>query len=184
MSRPELLGGLAGQRALVERVRAGDLAAFDELYLGLERWLLGILGRQFGDLRADVEDIAAEAWARAWRHLDRWQPTAPFSSWLLAISRRVALDVVRRRRFRLVGLEMVDLERSVASPEARAVARDGLRRAWQALSPAQRRLLVCWRLWGESGPCQARARRVRTSTLYDRRRAALERGRRELAVGA
>lgn len=43
-----------------------------------------------------AEDATQEAFMRAWRSADRFDPTRPMGPWLLTIARRTALDVYRR----------------------------------------------------------------------------------------
>ena len=46
----------------------------------------------------DAEDIAQEAFVRAWRSLDRLENPRLFLGWLLRIARNLAIDQLRRKR--------------------------------------------------------------------------------------
>jgi RNA polymerase sigma-70 factor, ECF subfamily len=86
--------------------------------------------------RSGAEDIAQEAFLRAWRGLGAFRGDATFATWLYAIARRVALDEVRRPAVRTVPVEQV-----VGLADWRAgdpVLRGDLERALGALEPAQR----------------------------------------------
>src|SRR5690606_20950948 len=56
---------------------------------GLCRQLLGRGG--------SAEDAAQEAFMRAYRAFDRYDPAQPFSAWIMSIASRHCIDVVRRR---------------------------------------------------------------------------------------
>src|SRR5574341_739007 len=86
--------------------------------------------------RTLAEDVAQEAFLRAWRGLGAFRGDAAFATWLYTIVRRVALDEVRRPALRTVPVEEVPglADRRVADP----VLRGDLERALGALEPAQR----------------------------------------------
>jgi RNA polymerase sigma-70 factor (ECF subfamily) len=86
---------------LVERAVAGERAAFEALVRQFQRPVFGFLGRM-GLAQAEAEDIAQEAFVRAWQHLDRYRPEqAAFSTWLFTIARRLALNAASRAEHRL-----------------------------------------------------------------------------------
>jgi RNA polymerase sigma-70 factor, ECF subfamily len=85
--------GRAHERALVERAKGGDRDAFGELYkehaMAVARVVRFRLGR-------DDEDAVSEVFLRAWRGLASYRDTGvPFSAWLYAIARHVAIDLLR-----------------------------------------------------------------------------------------
>jgi RNA polymerase sigma-70 factor (ECF subfamily) len=85
--------GRAHERALVERAKDGDRDAFGVLYgdhaAAVARVVRFRLGR-------DDEDAVSEVFLRAWRGLAGYRDTgAPFSAWLYAIARHVAIDLIR-----------------------------------------------------------------------------------------
>jgi RNA polymerase sigma-70 factor (ECF subfamily) len=98
---------------------------------GVRAFARGLLGD-----RVLAEDIAQEAFLRAWRGLGTFRGEAAFSTWLYAITRRVALEEVRRPALRTVPVDHVAglADRRAGDP----VLRGDLERALQALEPAQR----------------------------------------------
>jgi RNA polymerase sigma-70 factor (ECF subfamily) len=77
--------------------RAGEAAAFDELF---RRWsgpLLRYLERMVRDL-ATAEELVQEAFLRVHRARDRYSPDARFSTWLYRIATNLALNELRRPR--------------------------------------------------------------------------------------
>jgi RNA polymerase sigma-70 factor, ECF subfamily len=79
---------------LYERVRAGDLAAFDDLYARYEYPLFGFLRATLGN-RADAEDAMHEAFLNTLKSRQVQFDRGGFRSWLYRIARNVALN--RRR---------------------------------------------------------------------------------------
>ncbi|MGB3842756.1 MAG: sigma factor, partial [Bacillota bacterium] len=73
------------ERALVKRAKQNDKDAMEELFRINYPVLLGALVRIIGD--ADfAEDIAQEAVLSAIVNLERYQPRAKFSTWLISIA--------------------------------------------------------------------------------------------------
>jgi len=77
--------------ALFERLQAGSVAAFDELYERYERPLFGFVIRHLGD-RAEAEDVLHEAFLGVLR--GRRQPGS-FRAWVFQVARNLCLN--RRR---------------------------------------------------------------------------------------
>ena len=84
--------------ALSRRAAGGDQAAFAMLVEKHERALRGFLGRTFGEHVAD--DIAQDAFFKAWRAAGQYDGRARYSTWLTRIAWRCRLDVLRRERDR------------------------------------------------------------------------------------
>lgn len=87
---------LVRDRALVERAQAGDRAAFDDLYLRYYRRLYRFCIRRLQDPH-EAEDVAQEAFARAWRALPTFAGDRRFYPWLSVIASHLCTDVLRRR---------------------------------------------------------------------------------------
>lgn len=86
-------------RDVARRAQGRSLPAFAELVTRYERRLFNFLLRRV-PCAADAEDIAQEAFLRAWQSIDRYDPTWEFSTWLYTIARRLAaneLAAARRR---------------------------------------------------------------------------------------
>jgi RNA polymerase sigma-70 factor (ECF subfamily) len=90
---------------LAERIRraaAGDRDAFAALVRHYQRPLFSFLGRM-GLRQGEAEEVAQEAFLRAWLHLDRYRAEqGAFSTWLYTIARRLALNELDRAERRLV----------------------------------------------------------------------------------
>jgi RNA polymerase sigma-70 factor, ECF subfamily len=87
--------------ALMERLKGGDMAAFEALYDRYCRLVYSIALRALHDLPA-AEDVVQEVFFRVWergRQFDRGR--GPFVAWLIGVARNRAIDECRRQRRRL-----------------------------------------------------------------------------------
>ena len=82
--------------ALSRRAAGGDSAAFAMLVEKYERPLRGFLSRTFGPDVAD--DIAQDAFIKAWRAAGQYDARARYSTWLTRIAWRCRLDTLRKER--------------------------------------------------------------------------------------
>ncbi|NUT01589.1 MAG: RNA polymerase sigma factor [Sphingomonas sp.] len=81
--------------ALSRRAAAGDSAAFATLVEKHEAPLRAFLARMGA---ADIaDDVAQEAFLRAWRAAGQYDGSARYSTWLTSIAWRCRLDELRRR---------------------------------------------------------------------------------------
>jgi RNA polymerase sigma-70 factor (ECF subfamily) len=79
----------------VERVLAGDAAAFEGI---VRRWqgpLINMAWRYSRD-RGRAEEMAQEAFIRAWRGLAQWRREGSFSTWLFALAANVYRSELKR----------------------------------------------------------------------------------------
>ena len=81
--------------ALSRRAAAGDGAAFATLVEKYERPLRAFLARMGAAEIAD--DIAQDAFLKAWRAAGQYDGSARYSTWLTSIAWRCRLDELRRR---------------------------------------------------------------------------------------
>jgi len=88
---------------VLARARQGDLAAFETVVRRYQRRVYGVALRI---VRAhDVaDDVAQEAFVRAWRSLDRFELGRPFGPWVCRIAANLAVNHVRSPRAREEGL--------------------------------------------------------------------------------
>jgi RNA polymerase sigma-70 factor, ECF subfamily len=90
---------------VLARVLAGDEDAFAVLVRRYEPklrvYVSGIVS-----VEEEARDLVQEAFIRAWRHLDQYDKSFRFSTWLFRIAHNVAIDHLRRRRQPTVSLEM------------------------------------------------------------------------------
>ena len=91
-------------QADVERVLAGDISAFEGI---VGRWQgpLINLAYRFCHDRGRAEEMAQEAFLRAYRALGQWRKDAVFSTWLFALATNLYRSELRRIPARTVPLE-------------------------------------------------------------------------------
>ena len=94
---------------LVRRSLAGDRAAFGDLVERYER-VIGVLAFQKVGNRSDAEDVAQEAFLKAFAALDELKEPERFGSWLYGIVFRAAIDLLRRRQRRGPVVAIEDVE--------------------------------------------------------------------------
>jgi RNA polymerase sigma-70 factor (ECF subfamily) len=112
---------------LVERSRNGDQDAYGELVTRYQA-IAARTAYVITGTAADAEDVAQDAFVKAYYALDRFRSGAPFRPWLLRI---VANEAINRRkaagRRPTVGLSVVEDRASgdtALSPEASALAHE------------------------------------------------------------
>jgi RNA polymerase sigma-70 factor (ECF subfamily) len=70
---------------IVERVRAGRIDLFEVLMRRYNQRVYRLARAVVGS-DSEAEDLAQEAWVRAWSHLSQWEGRASFSTWLCRIA--------------------------------------------------------------------------------------------------
>jgi RNA polymerase sigma-70 factor (ECF subfamily) len=81
---------------LVDRVRAGDLRAFELLVRRHRGRVYRVAARVVGP--ADADDVAQDTLLRAFHRLDSYAGHGSFEGWLLRITHHTALNTLARRR--------------------------------------------------------------------------------------
>jgi RNA polymerase sigma-70 factor (ECF subfamily) len=94
---------------LVERVQAGDKRAFDLLVSKYHRKVIRLISRLVRD-PAEVEDIAQEAFIKAYRSMSQFRGDSAFYTWLYRIAVNTAKNALVSSNRRPVLLS--DLTRS------------------------------------------------------------------------
>ena len=125
--------------------RIGSIEQLHDVYAG---GLYLYARRRTGDPEA-AEEAVQDTLVRAWRHLDRFDPTrGSMATWLFAIARNVTIDQDRRRRARP---RLVGTTEDTAEPAAAVTTEAEVERtleAWQlaealhGLSPDHREAIV------------------------------------------
>jgi RNA polymerase sigma-70 factor (ECF subfamily) len=128
---------------LVSRAQQGDVAAFEELYRAHVGRVFALCVRLCGD-PSQAEELAQEAFIRAWRKLGSFRGDSAFGSWLYALTVNTALSERRSRRrrdARVVATDDLDaFDRP--GPPRRPDQRMDLERALATLPPGARAVLV------------------------------------------
>ena len=93
------MGDTDAEKVWVLQSRKGDPAAFESLIRTHQRMIHALTFRMTGSL-ADAEDLAQEAFIRAYQQLDSYQGTAKFSTWLYRIAVNACLNWRQRENRR------------------------------------------------------------------------------------
>jgi RNA polymerase sigma factor (sigma-70 family) len=171
----------ASDEALVAGMASGDdraTAAFVERH---ERRVFGIALAITAN-RAAAEDVAQEAFVRAWRHAAVFDPRrAPATSWISTITRNLAIDSLRLQRSVPIDPDdsvWLGIDNNQVMPEAQAEHADAIERVRAALRTIpvdQRRALVRSAFYGQSALEIAEAESIPLGTAKSRVRLGLSR---------
>lgn len=165
---------------LVERARAGDARAFEDLVRRHLRAAFAVAMAVLGE-RADAEDVCQDAFLTALQQLDTCQPDR-FAGWLLRIVKNRAISVQRQQKVRRsMPLEWATAARSRDNPgkdAEQSALRERLQEALQVLPERQREVLLLHDLEGwrhrEIGEVLGMPEGTVRYTLFQARRAMRE----------
>lgn len=120
---PSLARTVDPDESLVDRVRAGDRAAFDELYQRYFKRVYAFVDKRLRN-RWDTEETTQEVFINVFSSLDGFRGDAPFAAWIFGLTRRTLAARFRRKRHPVVSLTEEDADRAIdgltagAQPEA------------------------------------------------------------------
>lgn len=126
-------------RALLERWRSGDAAAFSELFAAYRGLVYGVLHHLLHK-DPELEDVVQSAFIEIFRSLDSFEGRSKLSSWIARVALHVGYHHLRRKRSRRADY---DVEREVpelpdetprANPEVALDQRDAIRRVHAILA--------------------------------------------------
>lgn len=136
-------------KADVVAARKGDPSAFESLVRSVQRPVYGLALRLLNS-EAEAAEVAQEAFLRAYQNLHKYDDSRPFDLWVLAITRNLCLDLLRRRtKVRTEELEPMKevLPSADPSQEEGAIARQerqSLEEAMATLSADDREVLALY----------------------------------------
>lgn len=131
-------------RADVERVLGGDSAAFGAIVGRWQKPLINLAFR-FCRHRGRAEEMAQDAFVRAFRSLHQWRREAAFSTWLFALALNVFRSQMRQAAPRETSLGEYEIVAPQPSPETGAATHeldDLVRRVVSTLPPKYRDALI------------------------------------------
>lgn len=169
------LSKAAADRADVARVQAGDVEAFGAIVRRWQTPLINLAYRFCGD-RSRAEEMAQEAFLRAYRGLDSYRGDAAFSTWLFALATNLYRNELRRIPQRTVALEDAPEPADPISVSEEHEVRDrnlAVRRAVLALPPKYREAMLLFYFHEMDVPTAAQSLGLPEGTL----KARLHRGR-------
>lgn len=110
----DVVRGSSPDEALVDRIRSGDRAAFDELYRRYFKRVYSFLDKRLRN-RWDTEETTQEVFINVFASLDGYRGDAPFAAWIFGLTRRTLAARFRRKRHPLVPLTDEDEDRAIGS---------------------------------------------------------------------
>ena len=136
------------QRGLVERAREGDPAAFTVLVdLAIAR--LDAAARLILRDPELARDAVQEALIRAWRDLPGLRDPDRFDAWLHRLTVNACLELVRRRKRRVIEVELTPIDAPATHDVAGTLAdRQLLDQALAGLAPSHRAVVALHYLLG------------------------------------
>jgi RNA polymerase sigma-70 factor (ECF subfamily) len=177
----------AADDALLAAMVAGDREAATAFVRRFQRRVYGVAYGVLGD-KGRADDVAQEAFLRAWRHGATFDARrGSVTTWLLALTRNLAIDVLRSQRIRPVEhLDALELRLMAGDvePPAGAVAADERGRvvaALRSMPVEQRRAVVITALGGRTARELAEIDGIPLGTAKTRIRTGLRRLRDTLA---
>lgn len=82
----------------------GDQSAFEQIVRRYQRPVVHLIARMTGD-RVHAEDLAQEAFVKAFRSLAAFDTSRRLSSWLFRIAHNTAIDAMRRPRRPMLSID-------------------------------------------------------------------------------
>jgi RNA polymerase sigma-70 factor, ECF subfamily len=79
------MGTRETDQQLVERAQKGDTRAFDLLVKKYQHKIIGLIGRYVHD-HSEVQDVAQEAFIKAYRALGKFRAESAFYTWMYRIA--------------------------------------------------------------------------------------------------
>ena len=156
------------QRGLIERARAGDHDAFSTL-LDVRLARLDAAARLIlrdGEL---ARDAVQEAMIRAWRDLPGLRDPDRFDAWLHRLTVNACLDLIRRRKCRVIEVELSPIDHPATHDVAAHLAdRQLLDAALARLDPGHRAVVALHYLLGMPLPEVARTLGIPAGTAKSR----------------
>ena len=141
------------EKLWIEQAAAGDSSAFEKLVLRYQNQVYNLALRMVSN-ETDAQDLAQEAFIRAWRALGSFQYSSQFSTWLYRLTSNICIDFLRaQKRHQLTSLTVLlddesqqwDMPDEQPLPESQAIAREEQRilsEAMAALEPEYRQVLT------------------------------------------
>ncbi len=168
-------------QAVVGRVQAGDVAAFDELIHRYRERVFGII-YQMTSNREDAADLAQDVFIKAFQSVHRFEGSASFFTWLYRIAVNTTLSHLRRHRQRaFFSLEKLQADGATAEVLAGLTDATGadretfvkelqekLNEALQKLSIKHRTVITLFEIEGLSHEEIARVMRCSVGTVRSR----------------
>ena len=128
--------------------QGGAMEAFELLVARYEKRIFGFVRQRIGSW-GDAEDVTQQAFVKAYRKLDRYNPRYRFATWIFTIARRLTIDHYRRQR---PPLALEDVDQVDARDPSRILAgKEEVMRVWKTAREvlSDRQFSVMWLRYNE-----------------------------------
>jgi RNA polymerase sigma factor (sigma-70 family) len=95
---------------LIERAKAGDQKAYERLLHYYDKAVYHLILRIVRG-EEDAEDLMYITFTKAFRNLDKYEPTHSFVTWLFRIASNTAIDFLRKKTISTVSMNTDDKDR-------------------------------------------------------------------------
>ena len=142
------------EEAIIQRVLSGETEAFEALVLANQRKVYNLCLRMTGNPE-DAEDLAQEAFVKAYQNLGSFKGESGFGPWLYRLASNVCIDHLRREKRRekssltyldesgtAAEIELPDERFSPETSLERRQTEEHVQRGLSALTPEHRRILI------------------------------------------
>jgi RNA polymerase sigma-70 factor (ECF subfamily) len=146
------MGRKSSDQALVERVQQGDRSAFDMLVVRYQHKVVKLIMRYVRD-QAEAQDVAQEAFIKAYRAIPRFRGDSAFYTWLYRIAINTAKNHLVAARRRPLEYDMHARLKDVDTPEGTLLSeeiRETVNQAIEALPEDLRTAIMLRELEGMS----------------------------------
>ena len=171
----------SGDEILVARVLAGETRLYEELISRYERPIVNFIYRMIGDYEQSL-DLAQEVFFKAYRSLERFDPSYRFSTWIYRIASNRSIDHLRKQTPAFLSLDepadperggekVIQLKSTARGPEDLLASRelgDRIGKAIDALPVAYRELILLRHLQGMAYDQIARVKQLPLGTVKNR----------------
>lgn len=97
---------------LIQSALQGSQSAFEDLFLRYKDTVYYMLVKMIGN-HSDAEDLTFEAFAKAFRKIDKYSSQYAFSTWLFKIASNNCIDFIRKKKGVIISVDMLNEETNV-----------------------------------------------------------------------
>ena len=116
----------ATDEELVAAILEGETALYTDLVQRYRGRLVNYLNRFLGNVD-ESQELSQEVFLKVYRALDRYNPRYRFSTWLFRVARNAAIDLLRKRRLKLVPMQRAGFDGETREREFPSEERDPYR---------------------------------------------------------
>ena len=94
----------SSEKELIEQVQKGDLEAYGEIVRAYQNSVFNVCLRVLGNIQ-EAEDLAQEAFLRAYRNIAHYDLSRPFGPWMRVLAANLCCNHLKKARLECAPLE-------------------------------------------------------------------------------